>query len=239
MPGLNFSNDPANDLFLSKIVESVDRNAVTVKQRKKPFSPEMIKDLIRLLPSSPTLTELRDCLIPVLSFSLLLRHDETSHLNCLHISHCPDGLKIFIPSSKTDTHRKGKFVFLSKNNKAVFDLVFKYLAKSDLSLGMNHFFFGPIAFNSHEKRYEIKNQKLSYDCFNRISKNAVTLLGFEPNEYATHSARSGGATSLAPHVSQYDLMLSGRWSDPRSIGSYVETPDAHRFSTNEILDINI
>ena len=80
---------------------------------------------------------------------------------------------------------------------------------------------------------------MSYDCFLKITKNAVISLGLNPAEYGTHSARSGGATRLAPFVSEYDLMLNGRWSDPRSIGSYVETPNDERFKTNEILDINL
>ena len=239
IPGLNSANDPANDQFLSKIVEGANRNSVKLKQRKKPFSPEMIKNLIRNLPPEPSLTEIRDCLIPVLSYSLLLRHDETSHLNCNHITQCPEGLKIFIPSSKTDTYREGKFVFFSKNNQAAYNLFLDYLAKSKLSIGCNHFLFGPINFDRRSKQYEIQNRKISYDCFNKITKNAVSSLGLNPDEYGTHSARSGGASCLAPLVSEYDLMLNGRWSDPRSIGSYVETPNAQRFKTNEILDINL
>ena len=239
MPGLNSANDPANDSFLSKIVEGSNRNLSKLKQRKKPFSLEMIRSLIRNLPSDPSLTEIRDCLIPVLSYSLLLRHDETSHLNCNHITHCPEGLKIFIPSSKTDTYREGKYVFLSKNNQAAYNLFSDYLVKSKLTIGSNHFLFGPIAFNKHSNKYEIQNKKMSYDCFLKITKNAVISLGLNPAEYGTHSARSGGATRLAPFVSEYDLMLNGRWSDPRSIGSYVETPNDERFKTNEILDINL
>ena len=72
----------------------------------------------------------------------------------------------------------------------------------------------------------------------KFLQNAVSKLGLNPKNFGTHSARSGGASCLAPHISQYDLMLSGRWSDPRSIGSYVETPVQRRFEINEILDIN-
>ena len=239
MPGLNHANDPANDQFLSRIVESTNRNVVKMKQRKKPLSLDMIKGILSHLSSNPSLTELRDCLIPVLSYSLLLRHDEISHINCNHINSVASGLKILIPSSKTDTYREGKYVYLSKNNNSVYNLFFNYLSKSNLNLGINHFLFGPISFSRVTKQNEIENRKLSYDSFNKIFKNAVTMLGLNPEEFGTHSARSGGATSLAPFVSQYDLMMNGRWSDPRSIGSYVETPSSIRFQTNEILDINL
>ena len=239
MPGLNPSNDPANDLFLSKIVESSNRNSYKMKQRKKPLSSDMIKGIINLLPTEPTLTQLRDCLIPVLSYALLLRHDETSHLNCNHFMPETEGFKIHIPSSKTDTYRDGKYVYLSKENRSLFDLLMRYLAKSKLYIGMNHFLFGPIVFNKSTKNYEIENQKLSYDVFNKITKDAVSKLGLDPNEFGTHSARSGGATCLAPNISEYNLMLNGRWSDPRSIGSYVETSSSERFEMNQILNINL
>ena len=177
MPGLNPSNDPANDLFLSKIVESSNRNSYKMKQRKKPLSSDMIKGIINLLPTEPTLTQLRDCLIPVLSYALLLRHDETSHLNCNHFMPETEGFKIHIPSSKTDTYRDGKYVYLSKENRSLFDLLMRYLAKSKLYIGMNHFLFGPIVFNKSTKNYEIENKKLSYDVFNKITKEAVSKLG--------------------------------------------------------------
>ena len=239
MPGLNSWNDPANDQFLSKIVESSNRNNYKSKQRKKPLTPDMIKDILRLLPSEPTLTQLRDCLIPVMSYALLLRHDETSHLNCNHFVEDTNGFKIHIPSSKTDTYREGKIVYLSKENRSLFDTFLKYLSKSNLNIGINHFLFGPIKFDKSLQKFSVENKKLPYESFNKIIKNAVIKLGCNPDEFGTHSARSGGASCLAPHISEYDLMLNGRWSDPRSIGSYVETPSAHRFEINEILDINL
>ena len=199
----------------------------------------MIKGILNLLPSEPTLTQLRDCLIPVLSYALLLRHDETAHLNCNHFTEDSDGFKIIIPSSKTDTYREGKTVYLSKGNLSLWKLLMQYLSKSNLNFSMNHYLFGPIRFDKPSKGYIIENKKLSYECFNKIFKAAVARLGFDPDNFGTHSARSGGASCLAPHISEYNLMLNGRWSDPRSIGSYVETPSSQRFEINEILDINL
>ena len=105
MPGLNASNDPTNDSFLSKIVESSNRNCIKLKQRKRPLPPDVIINILKSPPKDPTLLQLRDCLIPVLAYALLLRHDETSHINCSHILVETDGLKIHIPSSKNDTYR--------------------------------------------------------------------------------------------------------------------------------------
>ena len=201
VPGLNSTNNPLNDEFLSKIVEGQNRNKAKMKIRKQPFSSEIIQGILKNLPQNPSLTQLRNTLIPVLSFALLLRHDETSHLNCNHFSILDHGLKILIPSSKTDNFRKGKFVFLSKENRSLYDLFFKYLNQADLHIGLNHFLFGPIAFDQISRKFSVKNEKLSYNVYNKIVKDAVAGLGLNPENFGTHSARSGGATALAPFVS--------------------------------------
>ena len=238
IPGLNSVNNPLNDTMLSKIVESSNRNNAKMKIRKKPLSSEIIQGILKQLPKEPTLVQLRNCLIPVLAYALLLRHDETSHLNCSHLTVLDEGIKFFIPSSKTDTYREGKFVFLAKENRSLYDLLLRYFSVSNISIGQNHFLFGPVAYDKSTKKFYIKNEKLSYDVFNKIVKEAVAQLGLNPSEFGTHSARSGGASDLAPFISQYHLMLSGRWSDPRSIGSYVETPWSTRFEISKILNIN-
>ena len=240
VPGINDSNNPLNDNVLSRIVESSKRTNVNVKKRKRPLTSEIVIKIVKNLPVNPTVLELRDALIPILAFALLLRHDEISHLSCAHFTVIDGGLKVFIPSSKTDTYRQGKYVFLSKENSVAYNLFFQYISSSGLSIGQNHFLFCPLASKKSDARgFSLINEKLGYDSFNKIVKNAVSQLGFDPNEFGTHSARSGGASTLAPLISQYELMLSGRWSDPRSIGSYVETPDSTRLKINEKLDLNM
>ena len=86
---------------------------------------------------------------------------------------------------------------------------------------MNHFPFSPIIFIRISRRYEFGNRKLTYEVFNKIFKDALFRLGLNPDDFETNSTRNGGATCLAFHFSEYNLMLTGRWSDPRSIGSYV------------------
>ena len=240
VPGLNAANNPMNDEFISKISQSENRNLAKLKIRKKPLSNDIIKAILKksISEQNPTLLMIRNALIPCMAYALLLRHDEISHLNCSHITVTESGLKIFIPSSKTDTYRQGKFVFLSKDNSDLYNLFFCYIDMSDLSIGKNHFLFAPIIFDLKKKRFLLQNKKLSYTVFNEVVKEAVSDLGLDPHEYGTHSCRSGGATDLAPHVSQFELLLSGRWADPRSLGSYVETPQERRFEISRNFHLN-
>ena len=236
VPGLNSLNNPLNDEFLAKIVESTKRNHIKEKCRKKPLTSDIINNIVSSLPPSPTLTEIRDTLIPSLAFSLLLRHDEVSHLNFNHFTLQSGGLKIHIPSSKTDTYRNGKYVFLAKENSKVYNLVFQYIHKAGLDFQTNHFFFAPIAIE--KGKMKLRNSILSYNTYNQIMKRAVSKQGLNPYEFGTHSARSGGATTLFPVTNEFELMLSGRWPDPRSLGSYVEISDDSRFELNSRLNLN-
>ena len=235
IPGINSVNNPLNDDLLSRMVDGANRNNIKTKNRKKPLTHDIICSMIQSIPSNPTLTETRNILIPILAFALLLRHDELSHLNFLHFQVLEDGLKIHIPSSKTDTYREGKYVYLSKKNSAVHDLIFLYASKAGRNFNDNHFFFGPIIVK--DRVHCLENRKLSYDMFNRIVKSGVANLGYDPNDFGTHSARSGGATTLFPFVNQFQLMISGRWADPRSLGSYVEVTASERFDMNSRLNL--
>ena len=85
VPGIKKNNDPLDDLFLSRIINSAQRGLSKAITRKKPLSGELLKDIIANS-NLESLTGLRNCLIPALAYSLLLRHDELSHINCAHIS---------------------------------------------------------------------------------------------------------------------------------------------------------
>ena len=109
IPGINALNNPLNEDFLTRMVQSESRNRRKLKQRKKPLSNDMVKELLSKInfAKDPSLSELRNALIPCLAYALLLRHDEISHINCNHFSIVSDGLKLFIPSSKLTFIGKG------------------------------------------------------------------------------------------------------------------------------------
>ena len=79
------------------------------------------------------------------------------------------------------------------------------------------------------------NEKVAYSSYLRLVKGKMASLGFDPNFYGTHSMRSGGATDMAPNVTEFELRLSGRWKDPRSLQTYVKVSDDRRFDISEKL----
>ena len=53
----------------------------------------------------------------------------------------------------------------------------------------------PIVYDLKKKILFSKKKKLSYAGFRDIVKDAVSALGFDPDEYGIHSCHSGGATA--------------------------------------------
>ena len=238
IPGINQWNNPMNDDFLGKIVSSVKRSSASVKDQKKPITGIMIKLMIEKS-NLDNIVELRNCLVLAFSYTLLLRHDEISHIALNHFSEVGNGFKIFIPKSKTDSYRNGNHVFLKKSDhpSSISKLLDLYLGKFNLTLGENHFLFFPI--HGGKEVPKKSNQILSYASFRDIFKKMVTLIGLNPSDFGTHSGRSGGASDLAPFVTEHELLTSGRWKDSRSIRSYVEMEDESRISINAKLQENI
>ena len=238
IPGINQWNNPMNDDFLSKIMSSSRRRNSKNKNQKTPISGQQIHKIISSS-NLEDLLELRNCLIIAIAYCLLLRHDEFSHLALNHFVETNDGFKITIPKSKTDKYRNGSHVLLKKcsNEISPFMLLKRYLSDSNLKIGENHFLFFP--FKKVGNVLKNQNKILSYSSFLDIVKSLVTKIGLDPSIYGTHSLRSGGATDLAPNISELELLTSGRWSDSRSIRSYVELSDSHRFEINNYLQTSI
>ena len=235
VPGINQWNNPMNDEFLSKILSSARRNLIINKNQKKPIEGKMIHKMIKLS-NLKVHSEIRNCLLMGLSFSLLLRHDEVTHINLAHITEISDGFKIFIPKSKTDKYRNGNHVFLkkSKGEFSISKILQNYLDLFKLKLGMNHFLFFPLSANGGKS-----NKILSYASCRDIVKQMISLIGLDSSEFCTHSCRSGGATELSPNVSEFELLTSSRWKDARSIRSYVDMSDDARLSIASMLQKSI
>ena len=194
------------------------------KNVKAPLTSEIIDGIFKSLAGMPSLAELRDATIVVLAFNLLLRHDEVSHMSCSHLTEVGGNVKVRIPSSKTDTLRNGKFMWLAGGRATV--LLKKYLKAAHLSFGDNHFLFGPLVASGQGQR--VDNSILAYNTFREILKKQLEKQGVDAKLFGFHSCRSGGATAMAAVATPFEVMTAGRWKDQRSLAHYVEVPVERR-----------
>ena len=240
VPGISQFNDPLDEKFVKRVFECAQRSVTPVRNIKAPLSKDIIKGIFDKLSPLATLKEVRDATIVCLAFSLLLRHDEVSHLCCSHIHSLKNSFKFKIVSSKTDKLRAGKDVFLAKSEGtySTFNLLRRYLSLARLSLGQNHFLFGPLVADS-VKGCHILNQKLSYSAYRLVLKSTLESVGVDSNLFGFHSCRSGGATDLASSVTPYELITAGRWKDQRSLAHYVDISQYRRLEWSKALEPEI
>ena len=184
--------------------------------------------MYKALGVNASITEIRDVAIIGLAFSLLLRHDEISHISCRHLRKVGENLKLTIVQSKTDRLREGRTAWLAKGR--TLRVMEQYMDKAGLKYGQNHFLFGPSAGES------ILNQKLSYASYRHILKSMLERQKIDSSHFGFHSCRSGGATALAGSTTQRELMATGRWKDQRSLAHYVEVPLQRRLQIVSQLD---
>ena len=116
-------------------------------------------------------------------------------------------------------------------------LLESYLRKVNLKLGENHFIFFPL--KKSGENISKSNKILSYSSYRDIVIKLIKRIGLDPKDYGTHSLRSGGATQLAPNVTELELLTTGRWRDARSIRSYVEMTDSSHLEISNILQLSI
>ena len=109
------------------------------------------------------------------------------------------------------------------------------MALAGLKLGDNQFLFSPIKRSTISGKHELCTSIFSYTSYNRITKSSIVKLGLDPKLFGTHSCRAGGATDLAPKVSEMELLVAGRWADPRSIRHYVKIDQEDRFRLNSLV----
>ena len=231
VPGINQFNDPLNDKMLKLVVDSALRNLPKIRRAKTPLPSDLISSIVSDGLKADVLIEVRNCLIVALAYVMLFRHDEIAHISCNHLSLISGGVSIWLPSCKTDVYKSGNTALLSKGG--VFSLLKKYMHLASLRFGEPHFLFGPI-----EKRgaqWVLQNQKLSYNSYRKVLRSLLTKYGYNADHYGFHSCRSGGASSLAPHVTKAELQSAGRWKDPRSLSSYVKISDKRRLEFSRVL----
>ena len=231
VPGINVFNDPLNDKIVKMVYDSALRHCLKTKNQKRPLPATFIRKISSSVSEVSSLVYVRDVTIICLAYNLLFRHDEVAHISCAHISEVNGGYKFLIPFSKTDQYKDGNCTLLSEGR--TLNLLKLYMTKAGLVLGEPKFLFGPMLRRKRES--SIKNAQLSYTSYSALLRRFLVAECLEPKIYGFHSCRSGGASSPATKVTQFELMHCGRWKSSRFIAHYVGIPDNRKLQFSRFL----
>lgn len=207
---MNNLTDSTDSFIVNKLLKGMSKTYKRADIRR-PITVEILADIIRILPQicNSTYEAKLFSAVFVLAFRAFLRIGETvesgksSHViqkRDVILNHTDKSVSVTINSSKTDQYGlKTRLVLNSEFvNLSLYDQLHQYLS---VRPSINGSFF--CHFN-HEKvtRYQVTV----------ILKSALRFLGYNENDYNTHSFRIGAATHAAKMgKSDDEIMTMGRW----------------------------
>ena len=159
------------------------------------------------------------------------RRSEISALMVEDLTFSPQGLEIFVRSSKADQEGQGAVVAIPYIENAEFCAVRAVKAWIRYT-GIKS---GPI-FRGFTKKMDIRKTALSDKSIADIVKKYVELIGLDPAMYGAHSLRHGFATTAASFgVEERNIMRQTRHHSVNMVRRYIN--EANKFVDNPISTI--
>jgi len=178
-----------------------------------------------------TLAGLRNRAILVLGLAMMGRRSELAELDLRDVTETPDGLLVYVRSSKTDQNAEGAEVPVPCGTNPDTDPVRVVRAWTD-ALAARGVHTGRL-FRSITRHGTVRSS-LSTDAINQIVKTAARRAGLSAADgYSGHSLRAGGATSAARAGAPLTAIAGqGRWSEKspvvagyiRSVEQWTDNP---------------
>ena len=241
----SLDRNPLDSEFCKNIIESAKRTKSKPVAKKKPFSSQIIKDILDAFnKEGANLKDVRIAALCSLAFAGFFRYNELCNITPNHIEFHSQYIRILVPRSKTDIYREGNYVYISASGSQYcsVSVLRKYMNlagihdnNSDLPL------FRPLVFHRSDSSYTLRDGKMSYSSCREILRDSLKQLGLNPDDYGLHSLRSGGITSVVHNscnsVSERLLKLHGRWKTDAAKDMYVEESLNNRLRVTKFLGL--
>lgn len=167
--------------------------------------------------------QLRDKMMINIMFDGLLRASELCALQCEDIN--PQQHTLFLAKSKTDQEGKGSYRPLSNTS---INLIEKWKKKAKIQHGFLFLSCTP----SQKITQKQMNYSAVYDAYKRLS----SLISYEIKDLSTHSARVGGAVTLAENdCSLLGIQLAGGWKSSAMPARYIEQINVNKNGMGKLI----
>lgn len=230
--GLSTAN-PCTSPLVKSALRGIRRLKGTYQQGKTPLLLDDIEDILQVmdtLDESPFII-VRDKAVLLLGFMGAFRRSELSALTVENLTFSPQGVEIFIESSKADQEGQGSVVaipYIENEQYCAVRAVKRWLRLSQIKTG-------PV-FRGFTKNKGLRKQALSDKSIAQIVKKYVTLIGLDPAFYGAHSLRHGFATTAAAYgVEERNIMRQTRHHSVNMVRRYIN--EANKFVDNPITTI--
>jgi len=205
---------------------------------KDPISPEDLRALVQTqvvaASSNKQLTKGMACL---LLYAGCLRASDLGQLEWQSIEFSPSGMHLFLASSKTDQHHKGRSVPVART----FDLFCPVALTEAFITAVGHRAAGPGPLTrvlGPTGMAASSDTAPSYITLRTWCREAMAAAGLDVSLLGTHSMRKGAATVIAnAGVPTSVLQGIGGWACPSVLDRYVTHTDDTMFAASRTLGL--
>ena len=204
--------------LVRKTQRAVKKQAAIAANEKLPITLELLNKLISHIAEhdSNAFTSLRDSLFFSLAFRGCVRGDDLVHMRWAHIEEVDQGVRIFIPYTKTTPFGQGLFARVTdESGKIKHALNLLRQLQEETSPGCVH------VFTQFKSKSEISLNTMRKTFISHLQH----IIGDDAKDYGLHSLRRGGAThAFRLGVNIEDIMAHGRWTS-HAAKRYIVLPD--------------
>lgn len=183
---------PAQSETVKRVMQGIRRTLGTKQRQVQPMvKDDLLAALVMIDRQKMPVKAARDRALLLVGFASAMRRSELVGVMVEHITHLPNGLEIFLPSSKTDQDRQGRTVFIPHANgdRCPVRALVNWLEIAGIKEG---FVFRAVTRHDRIARHGLSAQSVAL-----VVKASVARVGGDSKKVSGHSLRAGYCTSAA------------------------------------------
>ena len=183
---------PAQSETVKRVMQGIRRTLGTKQRQVQPMvKDDVLAALVMIDRQKMPVKAARDRALLLVGFASAMRRSELVGVMVEHITHLPNGLEIFLPSSKTDQDRQGRTVYIPHANgdRCPVRALVQWLEIAGIKEGY--------VFRAVTRHDRIARHGLSAQSVALVVKASVARVGGDSKKVSGHSLRAGYCTSAA------------------------------------------
>ena len=185
-------SSPARSETVKRVMQGIRRTLGTKQRQVQPMlKDDLLAALVMIDQQKKPVKAARDRALLLVGFASAMRRSELVAVRLEHLTHLPNGVEIFLPSSKTDQQGRGRTVFIPHANgdRCPVRALALWLEVSGIDEGF--------VFRAVSRHDRVARQGLSAQSVALVVKASVKRVGSDASKVSGHSLRAGYCTSAA------------------------------------------
>ena len=183
---------PAKTDMIKRVMQGIRRTIGTKQRQVQPLvKDDLLAALVMIDRQKMPVKAARDRALLLVGFASAMRRSELVAVRIEHITVIPNGVEIFLPSSKTDQEREGRTVFIpyANGDRCPVRALEQWVDIAGIQSG---FIFRAVTRHDRIARHGLSAQSVAL-----VVKASVARVGGKSENVSGHSLRSGYCTSAA------------------------------------------